>query len=275
MSSFGDRIGIEFITGHGMDPAEFVHLAADLDVGQVGLALAPILLVPEDAPRWSLREDKALYAAVQSALAARGVRVMLAEGFMIHPAMDIAHAAADLDLFAGLGAGLANCLSMEPDTARAHDQFAQFAEMTAARGMAASLEFLPGLAIDSFDKALACARAATVGKAGALVDAMHFFRTGGTIEALKAADPALIGHIQLCDVPLVSTAESYGLEAKCDRLAPGEGELPLRAFLEALPRDLPIGLEVPQQSKGLAGVSHRERIGAVVAAARKVSTGLL
>lgn len=270
-----DRLGIEFITGHGMDPADLVHLCADLDVDKVGLALAPILSVPDDAPRWSLREDVALFARVKSALNERKVGLMLAEGFMIHPAMDIANAEADLDRFAELGAARANVLVMEADAVRAQDQFAAFAAMADARGMTATIEFLPGLAIASLSDALACIEASGAQNAGALIDSMHFFRTGGTLEQLAQVSPSRIGHVQICDVPLVSAHESYGLEAKCERLVPGTGELPLREFIAALPQGIPLGLEVPQSSLGLAGMPDRERIATLVSATRSFATGLL
>ena len=51
-------------------------------------------------------------------------------------------------------------------------------------------------------------------------------------------------------------------------LVPGEGELPLRDMLAALPRDRVVGLEVPLRSEALAGVGPRERLGRCVAAAR-------
>lgn len=270
-----DRLGIEFITGHGMDPADLVHLCADLKVDKVGLAFAPILSVPEDAPRWSLRDDAALFARVKSALTERGVTLMLAEGFMIHPAMDVAAAEADLDRFAELGAQRANILVMEPDKVRAAAQFAAFAAMTDTRGMIATMEFLPSLAVETAADALACIEASGADNAGVLLDSMHFFRTGVTLEELAAIPPARIGHVQICDVPRVSRHESYGMEAKCERMVPGTGELHLREFIAALPPGIPLGLEVPQSSLGLAGMPDRERIAALVSATRSFATGLL
>ena len=270
-----DRIAIEFITALGQNPVDFVHLAADLGVPRIGIGLSPIVVVPEDAPRWSMREDAALHAAVKAALAERGVAAVLGEGFLIHPQMEIGDSARDMDLLADLGAERVNIVAIEPDTARCHDQFGTFADMAGARGMKATIEFLPGVPVGDLASALDCVRASGRGNAGVLIDSMHFFHSGGTIAELEAVDPALIGHAQLCDLPEVFAYEAYSDQAKFERLAPGEGVLPLREFIKALPQTLLLGLEIPQRAKALAGADHRERIGAIVEATRSFTTDLL
>jgi hypothetical protein len=45
-------------------------------------------------------------------------------------------------------------------------------------------------------------------------------------------------------------------EARGDRLLPGEGTLPLSAFLDALPENLPLAVEAPTLE--LAGLSFAE-----------------
>jgi sugar phosphate isomerase/epimerase len=55
-----------------------------------------------------------------------------------------------------------------------------------------------------------------------------------------------------------------------ERLVPGEGDLPLRDILAALPADIVIEIEVPQRSLALAGVSPIERLRPCVEAARRL-----
>ncbi len=269
-----DRLGIEFITALGQDPVDFVHLAADLGAPHIGIALAPIVMVPEDGPRWSLRNDAALFNRTKAAISARDVTVMLGEGFLIHPQMEMANSAADMDLLANLGAQRLNVVSIDGDLSRSHDQFALFAEMAGERGMAATIEFLPGMPSGDLASATAHVIASGSTNAGVLLDSMHFFRSGGTIAQLKATDPALIGHAQLCDLPEVSPFTEYADQAKYERLAPGHGVLPLAEFYAALPDSIMIGLEIPQRSSALAGVDHHQRIGAILSTARSFTTDL-
>lgn len=82
---------------------------------------------------------------------------------------------------------------------------------------------------------------------------MHVYRSGATSAELAALDPAIIGNIQLRDVPK-NAGLDYGEEAIPHRLPPGEGVLPLADFIAALPTEQPIGLEIPMPGKAEAGI---------------------
>jgi sugar phosphate isomerase/epimerase len=96
------------------------------------------------------------------------------------------------------------------------------------------------------------------------------FRSGGQIVQLAAVDPALIGYVQLCDVPWISSSASYADEARHERLPPGEGELPLLEFVSVLPRDAVVGLEVPMFGRAERGEGPHDRLAGCVAAARNL-----
>lgn len=256
-------LALEFITGHGLTPPEFIALAARLGVPRLGLAPMPIVRFPEDRPAWDLR-DAGLRRDTVAALKAHGVEVVLGEGFMIHPAMDMANAGADLDLMAELGARAVNCVGLDPDPTRSREQFARFARGAAERGMRATVEFLPGMPVATLADAVDHVRASGVSGAGVLIDAMHFFRSGSQVSDLAALDPALIGHVQLCDMPVGLSDADYMDGAKNERLVPGQGILPLREFVDALPDGQVLGIETPQRSLG--ATPDAERIAAALAA---------
>jgi sugar phosphate isomerase/epimerase len=163
---------------------------------------------------------------------------------------------------------------MEPDLERTRDQFALLAEYAQQRGMNSSIEFAPCHPVGNLAAALAIV--AHVGRPsfGLVIDAMHFFRSGGQIAELRSLDPARIGYVQLCDVPLQSRGQDYLQEAMFDRRAPGEGELPLAEFVAALPADVPISLEVPMLAKAQAGVGPYDRLRPAVDAAQALIRGV-
>ncbi len=269
-----DRLGIEFISGLCMPPAAFVNLAADLGVDQVGMALSPFNANPYGYPAWSLREDAGLRQDLKSALAQRQVSISVSEGFLIRPGSDVAEAAADLAMFAELGATRANVLSIDGDVSRSIDELGRFAALAGAFGMAVTLEYMAGMTIGSLSSALDAVRAVGRNNVSVMLDCMHFARSGSVPTELAAVDPALIGYLQLCDVPNRSLDASYGAEARDNRLAPGEGDLPLAEILAAAPCGIPVGLEVPMAAKAEAGVSARDALGDAVARARALMTGL-
>jgi sugar phosphate isomerase/epimerase len=265
-----DRLGIEFISTLGMNPVEAVHLVAGLGLRRMGMAPSPITANPHHFAPWDLRSDPALVHATKIAARDHGVEIVLGEGFVIMPGVNIADAEPVVDIMAELGAPVLNGCSVEPDRARALDEFSHFSEMAAQRGLIATLEFMPMLWPATLADAVEFVIATGAANARLLLDAMHIYRSGATTAEVSALDPATIAYVQLCDVPMPAQTSDYGEEARHERRCPGEGDLPLAGFLAALPADITIGLEVPMISQAAAGVGVREALAPCVAASRRL-----
>ncbi len=267
------RLGIEMLSGLGLPPLEMVNLAADLGCAHIstGLWQMPAAYNPLGYPDWSLRDDAALRRELIATLRDRSVSISLGEGFAVRPGVNMADRGAEMDVMAQLGARGLGAVSMEPDAGRACDEFATLAEMAQARGMLATIEFAPIQVVNTLAKALEIVLHVNQPHFRLLLDAMHFFRSGGVVAEIAALDPALIGYAQLCDVPL--SGDAYMAEAMFGRLVPGEGELPLADFVAALPNDIPLGLEVPMLARAQAGIGPLERLRPAVDAARILLQG--
>lgn len=267
-----DRVGLEFISVFGLDPVSFVTVASDLGCRHVGMSLEPIVTCEGIDASWSLRNDAGLRRDLKAALREHDVAITLAEGFVAMPGEDIAtRAMPDLELMAELGASRANILSIESDADRAATQCTAFTEAAASLGMTAVMEFLPGLpGMCDLPSALSVVRKVDRPDFSLLLDTMHVFRSGSTVADIEALDPRHIGYVQLCDVPLTPTIEDYADEARFERLAPGSGELPLQAFLRAVPKDVIVSLELPMRAAAEAGVSARDRLAGPVATTRQM-----
>jgi sugar phosphate isomerase/epimerase len=175
-----------------------------------------------------------------------------------------------LDIMAELGAPAVNAVVVEQDRARAAEEFARFAEMAGERGLIATIEFMPLMWPATIAEALALIDETGAANARLLLDAMHVFRSGATAEDVARLDPARIGYVQLCDVPMPAETGDYGEEARHERRCPGDGDLPLAQFVAALPKDLVIGLEVPMISKAANGVSVRDALSPCIEASRRL-----
>jgi sugar phosphate isomerase/epimerase len=246
---------------------EFVNLAADLECDFISLGLMTFDRNPHNYPAYSL-EDPALQRAFKAAAKDRGVALANTEGFFVLPGRDVAAYAPVLDMVADLGTERINTLGLDPDLPRAFDQFAALAELAGQRGIVTTLEFVLGCPAGDLPTAAAAARHVGRPDFKLLIDPMHLFRSGAGAAELAALDPATIGYAQLCDCTRIARDQMH--EAKYERMIPGDGELPLQDFVDALPRDVPIGLEIPQISLAEAGVGPHERLGACVAAARSL-----
>ena len=262
------NLGLERLCVFGMPPVAFISLAADLGCACLGIGLEAMLYYnPHGYPAWSLRGDSALRREMIAAMRDRGIRIALCEGFGIAPGRDPGELESDLDIVAELGCERINAVSTDREMQRTVDGFAAIAEMAKSRGIKVVTEIGVG-PLSTLAKAMAVIDQVGRDKIGVLIDTMHYFRLGGSIEEIGALDPLLIGYVQLCDAPLASPFESYMEEALHERMVPGTGNLPLREFLSLLAGDIVVSLEVPQRSLAEAGLGPKERVGPCVAAAR-------
>ena len=264
-----NRLGIERLCVFGMPPVEFVQLAAELGCGWVGIGLSPSgRFNPHGYRDWSLRDDSALRREMRAALADTGVRIGIVEGFAVAPEQDPHAYESDLDLVAELGGNRINVVSLDKDLPRTIEGFAVFADMASKRGLNVSAEMGSLGPIARIDAGLATVRGVDRENFNLLVDAMHWFRLGNTVSQLAAVPSGIIGYAQLCDAPWAARFETYLEEAMFERLAPGEGELPLGEFVRCLPEDIIVSLEIPMRSRAQQGVGPMERLKPCVEAAR-------
>jgi len=242
------RLGINMQTVFGLPPVEFVHLAGDLACTHISTGLSPVPWKLDGFPDWSLSRDAQLRRHTMEAMRDRGVSISMVEGFTIRPQADVANARADLDVAAELGAERVSTVALEQDSARAYEQIALLAELTAERGLGLAFEFAPPHTFNTLQAALSVVQRIDRLNTSLLIDAMHLFRSGGTVAELAQVEPRHIGYIQLCDAPTLGVGGEYYREASFERKAPGEGELPLVEMLSVLSPGLAIGLEVPMRS---------------------------
>ncbi|WP_368681594.1 sugar phosphate isomerase/epimerase family protein [Mycobacterium intracellulare] len=269
-----DRLALGMLSVFGLPPIEFVELAAELGCPRISAAIQGMPLVPLGYPAFSLKDDAALRKDLLAAMDDRGVTISLGDGFLVRPGADVDALRPDLDVMAELGVPRINVVSLDPDLPRTLDQFAALTELAAQRGIGTVVEPVPGLTIGDLPAGLAAAEYVGRSEFRLLVDTMHLMRSGSGASELAAVDPGRIGYAQLNDTTLRPRMDNYLEEAMFERLVPGEGDLPLRDILAALPADIVIEIEVPQRSLALAGVSPIERLRPCVAAARRLLAGV-
>jgi len=264
-----DRLGIEMLSVFGMPPVEYVELTADLGCRHITTGLVGFAPLKNLAyPPFSLRDDHRLRRELLAAMDDRGVSISLGEGLLVAPGVDIRSYAADLDIMAGLRIPRINTVSLDPDRARTFDALAGLTALAAERGIATCIEPVVGLSIADLPTALAAVTYVDRDEISLLIDTMHVSRFGASAEDLRSLPPQRIGYIQLCDTTLRPRMKNYAEEAMYERLAPGEGELPLADILAALPDDRVVGLEVPMRFRAEAGVSAYDRLLPCVNSAR-------
>jgi sugar phosphate isomerase/epimerase len=139
------------------------------------------------------------------------------------------------------------CINIDDaERARVIDRLGALCDLAAPFGLALDVEFMIWRPVARLEDAVNIVKSTGKTNAFVLIDALHLVRSGGTVAEVAALDPALIGSVQLCDAPLASPPQPRIIdEARSNRLLPGEGELPLRELLAALPENVPLSAEIP------------------------------
>ena len=256
---------LDFLTAVEASPPELAELAA-----ANGCAAIAIMVHPADGvPDFGMAADTAMRRETRRRCRDLGIGVDMIEGFLLKPETDISAFRASLDSGAWLEAGCANVLLRDPDLTRLAENFAGFCDLASAYGLRVVTEWSRRTPLKS--PAEAAAFVAEAGReAGLQFDSLHLFRAGFTVDDMSTLDPGIVGRAQLCDGPAEMPVERQFEEALGERRIPGDGDLPLGAFVDALPDGIVVGIEVPMNALRLAGVGPAERVRQAVTAARRV-----
>ena len=241
--------------------------------GALGVELVCLFThVPEAAAGRYPEVARADVPAIRGALEQAGVRLCNLEVFPLDRDDTPERFVPGLETGALLGASKATAhLHDVAGEQQAIDRFAAFAELAAAHGIVAGLEFNNFSGVRDVASAARIVRGA--GRGALVLDTLHLVRGGGgAADAAAVAD--IVGYAQLSDGPRDIPPDRSWHEAVSERQLPGEGSFPLDAILRPLRTDTVFEVEVPQGTARKAGVPPHERARRAVEAARRVLAAL-
>ena len=228
-------------------PLDQINAAHAAGFDAVGLRLQPVIPTDIDVMR-----DANLLRDIERRLAATELKVLDIEVFRIGPRADIASMLPAMEFASTLGAQYMLCTSvlaaehLASEEPRTMQRFAELCEAGARLGIKPMLEFMIYRSVGTIEDALRMVKLVNHPNMGICVDALHLSRSGGTPSSLRKVDPRLLCYAQICDAPAaLPPASQIPLEARSHRLYPGEGSLPLRELLDALPPDVALSVEAP------------------------------
>lgn len=260
---------LAYLTTLNLAPPQAIEIAAELGYDQVGLRLLP------SAPgglAFPLMDDAVMLRETLARLRATGVGVCDLEIIRIGAGFDLAATQPFLAVGAQLGARAVLVAGDDPEPARLAQNYGAFCAEAARFGLTADLEFMPWTCVPHLRSAVAVLEAAgRPANAGVLVDALHWARSDSSLAEVRALPREWLHYAQMCDAPAEIPSSTEGLiyTARCERLLPGEGGIALRELFGALPADLAVSVEVPNEP-GMARLGAREWARRALAAARAV-----
>jgi sugar phosphate isomerase/epimerase len=241
-----------------LPPPEVVRIAADSGFDSVGLRLAG---VPGSVDHQMLG-NSATRRATAAALKQSGLRVLDVEIVRLLPRHeDQPPHEAIVEAAVELGARYIDVITYDPDAGRAADALAALCDQSGQAGLGCVLEFMGFTEAKTMAMAREIVGRAASPNAGILVDMLHLFRTGGSAASLVGVPPERLPFAQLCDARHSGTEPDpvrARAEAVADREIPGDGLLPLRDVVGALPPGIPLSVEVPHV--GARGPAEHARL---------------
>lgn len=230
-----------------LSPPEMVTCAAAAGYGHVGLRL--IAATPNEV-RYDTVGDTPLVREIRARLDDTGVRVLDVEILRLAPRTVVTDFLPVLETAARLGAANALVAGNDPDESRLVDRFAELCDLASSFRIAPNLEPMPWTDVKGFADGARVYRRANRGNAGLLIDPIHFDRAGSTAVEIASVPAAWLRYAQICDAPAERPDDLDGLlhQARAERLLPGDGGLDLIGIFGALPRDLPVSVEIPMQA---------------------------
>lgn len=192
--------------------------------------------------------DERALEALRQHIADSGSRLLDLEVIRMKSPESVAESIPLLEAAQALGARYVIATVEDADPVRRVDTLARLAEEAARHDTAIAVEFMMFTASPTLVDCVEVVRASGASNVVVLPDVLHVVRSGGTLEQLKAVDPALLPYAQICDAtgagpaPDPDAARAEGVRA---RLMPGDGDLPVREFVAALPAAAILAVEAP------------------------------
>ncbi len=234
-----------------LDPAEAIDAAVAAGYGAVGFAFDDIADL-----------DQRLARDLRARLADSPIECLDVDVIRIQPGPENPDHYRFIDCAAEIGARHILVVSQDPDPGATAARFAALCQHAAARDLGLVLEFMIITGCRTLDDAVAIVQSAGQPNGRVLIDTLHVARAGHQPEDIGAYDAALFPYIQLSDGPAtidLTDREACLYDAREGRLAPGEGELPLREMLGYIDPIVPISVEVRSQRYNEAYPDARER----------------
>jgi sugar phosphate isomerase/epimerase len=234
---------LAYLTAASLTPPEAATLAAKLGYDYFGLRILPVAPGGAYAP---LVSDAAMLKATQARIR-DGVGVFDVEIVRIGPDFSIDSVRRFLEVCGAFCARAVLTAGDDPNESRLTENFSAFCDAAAPFGLTADLEFMPWTETPNVKAALRVVERAGRPNGRILVDALHFERSGSTLDDIAAIPPAMLSYAQICDAPAIYPHTTAALihTAREARLPPGEGDIDLRSLFAALPPELPVSVEVP------------------------------
>jgi len=237
-------LSLSYYTVPELSFTETIDVAAASGCSHVGVRLLDG--APTDPPS-PLVGSAALRREAMARMRDRGVQALDASAARLRPDTQVRAFEPMLDACVDLRIRHVTCSIDDPDVQHRADALGLLCELARARGVRVEIEFVPWMTIARLSDAAALIHETAAENLGILVDALHLDRSGDVPDDIRRWPADWFRIAQICDAPPCTDhgkADQIRVATQA-RCMPGEGALPLTQLVHALPRDIPLSLEIP------------------------------
>ena len=239
------------------DTAPIEYIEATIAAGYDGIGLR--VHRSPGLPFFPIAGDAPLIREVKARIADARLDVFDLYSFYLEPGTDVASFAPAMELGASFGAKYATVMGADTEWSRQRDNFVKTCDLAKQFGLICSIEFAVIRPLATLPQTVRLIEEAER-EAVICVDPLHLARSGSSPADLKALPAKYFPYAQLSDGVLEPGEPNPSLFGKLGmgtRKMPGDGTLPLREVLTALPRAVPLSVELPH-ALAPAGTSARD-----------------
>jgi sugar phosphate isomerase/epimerase len=265
-----DSISLDHLTTIDASVLQTIAIAGQMRCRYISIIPAMPILPELGVP--DIVRDFRLHQKIRRACEDHGVRIHALEGFLFTPDITLEALKPLFEMAAAVGAHSGVAIILDPNRPRVCDNFAKACEWAPRYGMSLNIEFTTAThAVSLSDTLDLIKEAGAPDSARIVVDILHLMRSGAPVDTLATIDPARIGAAQICDGFMNATEQHYReRELIRERLEPGQGDFPLAQFVRHLSPNTVIGVEVPMETRRLAGESTLARAQRAIEATRRL-----
>jgi len=250
----------------GVPALEYIDALVQAGYDGIGLRMYASPGVAYESVTVPIAGNPQLMRDVKRALADSGLILYDILSYYIRPNFDLQRMLPSLEFGAELGFPYALGIADDPEWSRQRDNFAALCDAAAALGMTVALEAPVGQnTVNTLPLALQLIADSGRPNAAICLDPFHFWRVGHEPSLLAGLEPRLFPYTQFDDGVDTDGPPPRG------RRAPGDGNVPLAAILDALPAGLPLSIEYGRPRDG--SVSAAEWARTALDASRRFMAG--
>lgn len=245
------RYSLAHLSMIAVPPAQLVEVSREAGYEFTGFRLTPS---PSTGIDHGLLGDVRALTDLRRRIDDSGVGILDVEVIRMKDPTAVVSAGPLLEAAHILGARYAIATVEDTDPVRRVDTLGAVAHAAAEHGIGIAVEFMLFSAARTLAECVEVVQAVGEPNVVVLADVLHLTRSGGVPADLATYPQALFPYAQVCGATGASPAadpESARAEAVRSRLMPADGDLPVRAFCEALPPTTILSVESPLDGQAM------------------------